>query len=91
MGNAAEHAGAIIFAAKNKIVRGIFFLVVKSIALNKISWKIPNSIRYDCGAGYHLGCSLGLIDANLHVCGETDIEILYEQSSLLVSIAGSLL
>ena len=71
VGNAAEHAGAVIFAFKNK-------LVSKNECINLYANIIKNSEAFSdsclltlcIDAGYYIGCCSGFCDSDCYVCGK---------------------
>lgn len=70
VGNAAEHAGSVIFAYKNKLVNySSLFIILLLLTCRKNNMFIVMCIFCRL-AGYIFGCCLGICYSNFNVCGK---------------------
>ena len=75
VGNAAEHAGSIIFALKNKLVCYINNIV--HILFCLVNFSLTNDQMMSMSIGFYdighiLRCCFGLCNSNFHVCGKQE-------------------
>lgn len=79
VGNAAEHASAIMFAMKDKLVSALIFINIILV----ISFFFIDGVTLSTGH-YTWSCDW-IIDTNIHVCGE-DLTFLLNPSDVGQSV-----